>query len=132
MFAKFIGRLSLFLCFLMLWLNAGIVTANTEVSTINRTTFVSVTLQKNSVFFSVNGLSYEDITVWTWNGVDITVHLQAAVSDGSAKVHSTTKGCSVEWRNPPVELELNSSGVLGVNAMALSVTADSGWCLTLT
>ncbi|CAK0740298.1 hypothetical protein CCP3SC1AL1_100003 [Gammaproteobacteria bacterium] len=83
-----------------------------------------MTQQGQSVHFSVQGLSCGEIIVWSWNGTNITVPLEAAVADGSAKLQTTEKSCEVEWQHPPAGLA-TEEGQLSVDAVALDVVIKS-------
>ncbi|CAK0756533.1 exported hypothetical protein [Gammaproteobacteria bacterium] len=85
---------------------------------------VTVIQQGQGMHFSVQGLSCGEVTVWSWNDTNITVPLEAAIADSSAKLQTTEKSCKVEWQHPPAGLT-TEGGQLSVDAVALGVSIKS-------
>ena len=78
-----------------------------------------------SVRFTVDGLAFDEVTAWTWQGTDIAGALDAALADGTAAVEETPAGFEVVWKDPPPALRLDEAGRLDLEAAAegLQVTA---------
>lgn len=74
---------------------------------------------EQGVRFIVDGLAFDDVTGWLWNGKDISAPLQAALADHSAVVGVTPVGFKLDWRYPPEALGMGENGRLGLKAKSL-------------
>gem|GEM_PF-2698881 len=96
-----------------------------ESGTVSRAVSATVTQQGGGVRFTVDGLAFDAVTAWTWEGMDIAGALGTALADGTAALADTPAGFEVVWKDPPAALRLDEAGRLDLEAAAegLRVTA---------
>ena len=96
-----------------------------EAGAVSRAVSATHAQGEGSVRFTVDGLAFDEVTAWTWQGTDIAEALDAALADGTAAVQETAAGFEVVWKAPPSALRLDEAGRLDLEAAAedIQVTA---------
>ena len=89
-----------------------------EAGAVSRAVSATHAQGEGSVRFTVDGLAFDEVTAWTWQGTDIAEALDAALADGTAAVEETAAGFEVVWKAPPPALRLDEAGRLDLKAAA--------------